>query len=582
MTDLKKIFRLLSPEEKNRSVILMLFMLIGALLEVAGIGLILPFIGLVLDPGFINRFQLALYIYQASGVQSHQGFVILACVLLVGFFTVKNLFLFFLCYYQNRFVAQKQIAMSRDLFLAYLHKPYDFFFNVNSADLQRNLHGSVSMVANGVLLNCLGLFSELVVVTAIFSLLLYADPLSSGAALAFTGTALLISHLFSRNRVQRYSRISTSAFASMIKWLNQGIGCIKEIKVLGREKFFLDKYCANSSGCAVATAKHQVLLALPRIYFEIITVTAIVLIVVVHLLKGSDPQKLIATLGLFAMASFRLMPAMNRIATMLTGMRFGMVQLEFIHHDLVDRKPTALETDSGQTGENTTMTLTDRICLHDITYSYPSSGQAVLDSVNLTIPKGSSVGLIGASGSGKSTLVDLLLGLLPPSAGIISVDDTPIAKNLRGWQRNIGYIPQQIYLIDDTVARNIALGIPDSEISTQRIWQVLEIAQLSEFVSSLPGQLDAGIGEQGICLSGGQRQRIGIARALYHDPQVLVLDEATSALDGETERSFMEAINRIGSGKTLIIVAHRLSTLDQCNAIYQLEQGRISSVKENT
>lgn len=580
MTDLKKIFQLLSPPEKKRAAILMLFMLTGALLEVAGIGLILPFIGLVLDPAFIGRFSLAGTLYQASGVQSHQAFVMLSCVLLVGFFILKNLFLFFLCYYQNRFVAQKQSSMSRDLFLAYLRKPYDFFFNVNSADLQRNLHGSVSMVANGVLLNCLGLFSELVVVTAIFSLLLYTDPLSSGAALTFTGTALLASHLFSRSRVQRYARVSTSAFAGMIKWLNQGIGCIKEIKVLGRERFFLDRYCTNSSGCAVATAKHQVLLALPRVYFEIITVTAIVLIVLVHLLKGSDPQKLIATLGLFAMASFRLMPAMNRIATMLTGMRFGMVQLDLIHHDLIDRQPAAPTADCDTAGENSTMTLADRISLRDITYRYPSSEQDVLDRISLDIPKGSSIGLIGASGSGKSTLVDLLLGLLQPSAGVISVDGTPITKNLRGWQRNIGYIPQQIYLIDDTVARNIALGIPDDEISIERLWQVLRIAQLSDFVSTLPGQLEAGIGEQGICLSGGQRQRIGIARALYHDPQVLVLDEATSALDGETERSFMEAINGIGSEKTLIIVAHRLSTLDRCDAVYRLEQGSLSSVKE--
>lgn len=581
MTLLRQIYQLLKPKERLRAGILMVLMLIGALVEAAGIGMILPFIALVLDPGILDRYDLARWIYHQSGVTSYRNFTLLACMLLVGLFLLKNVFLFFLSYFQNRFVAEKQISMSRDLFQAYLQKPYDFFFSINTADLQRNLNESVAQVANNVLLNCLSIFSEALVVVAIFVLLLAVDPLSSGAALFFTGAALAVFNLFSSYRVQSYSQNIAKAFASMIKWLNQGIGSIKEIRILGCETFFLNKYMENTIGFSNAMAKHQVMQALPRSFFEIVTIAVMVMIVIIHILQGTAGQSLISTLGLFAMASFRLMPAMNRTAVMLNNIRFGAVRLQLIYDDLILSQNRQLSSYAVAQYSTSPVLLKKDIRLQNVEYHYPGTKKEILTGVDLSIQKGSSIGIIGSSGAGKSTLVNLVLGLLSPVKGFITVDGVDIRSQIQGWQRNIGYIPQQIYLLDDSIARNVALGLPDNEININRIWKVLEISQLKEFVAAQPESLDTRIGEQGICLSGGQRQRIGIARALYHDPQVLVLDEATSALDGETERSFMSAVAKVRGEKTLIIVAHRLSTLERCDAIYRIEKGKVVAVSDH-
>jgi ABC-type multidrug transport system fused ATPase/permease subunit len=555
-------------------------MLLGAVLEVVGISAVLPFIALVLDVSLIERYPLLQQLYRWSGTTSSQNFVFLICVLLVIVFLLKNLFLFFVSYRQNRFIAEKQVAMSRDLFSAYLQKPYEFFFTVNTAELQRNLNGVVSLVANGVLLNGMGLVAEVLVVTAIFLLLLFIDPVSSCLAFSFIGTALGLSYWASRRRAQEYAQQSTQSYANMIRWLNQGIGSIKEVKVMGKEGFFLRSYLENSHGCANATAKHQVLLAAPRIYFETVTVAAMCIIVVINLLSETPPQVLMATLGLFAMAAFRLMPAMSRMATMLTTIRFGVVQLNLIYADLVSG--TSSETTRLLAGNESLapLRLQKQIRLNNISYCYPGSSREVLQNINISIPQGSSVGLIGSSGAGKTTLVDIILGLLPPSTGTITVDETDIWQHdISEWHGNLGYIPQQIYLLDDTVARNVAFGVPDDQVDMDRVWQVLKIAQMQEYVMQQPAGLDTKIGEQGICLSGGQRQRIGIARALYHDPQILVLDEATSALDTETESSFMAAVEAIGNEKTLIIIAHRLSTIRHCDVVYEIDKGRLEIVQ---
>ena len=581
MSGLRQIYQLLKPKERFWAGVLMVLMIVGALVEAAGIGMILPFIALVLDPGVLDRYEVARWVYQRSGMASHQSFVLFSCILLVGFFVLKNMYLFFLSYYQNKFVAQKQIGMSEDLFWVYLQKPYDFFFAVNTADLQRNLNESVSQVSNNVLLSSLSIFSEALVLLTIFILLLVVDPLSSGAALVFCGVALALFNVFSSRRIHEYSQIIARTFANMVKWLNQGVGGIKEIRISGCEKFFLNKYLGNTIGFSNAIAKYQVVQALPRSFFEIITVAVMVLIVIIHQLRGAAGHSLISTLGLFAMASFRLMPAMNRIAVMLTNVRFGMVRLQLIYDDLMLSRKMDSGTDSVVQEPVHPILIEKEICLQNVKYHYPATKKEILAGVDLCIQKGSSVGIIGSSGAGKSTLVNIILGLLLPVKGAVTVDGIDIRNQIHRWQRDIGYIPQQIYLLDDSITRNVALGIPDDEIDINRIWEVLEISQLKEFAAAQPEGLNTRIGEQGICLSGGQRQRIGIARALYHDPQVLVLDEATSALDGETERSFMSAVAKVSGEKTLIIVAHRLSTLERCDVIYRIEKGKVVDASDH-
>jgi ABC-type multidrug transport system fused ATPase/permease subunit len=355
----------------------------------------------------------------------------------------------------------------------------------------------------------------------------------------------------------------------VIKHVQQGLGGAKDVKIRGCEQEFLDQFRHHSDGQARMAALQSLVHQVPRLWFELLAVAALLLLTAVMVWQGTPSERLLPMLGLFATVAFRMLPSVNHMTSAIHRLRTadGM---------LIDlAKELSLADATAPIRPTTPLSFRDAIVLDNVRFRYPGSHENVLDSVSIRIPHGASVGFVGGSGAGKSTLVDVILGLLPPAAGRVTVDGTDIHDNLRGWQDTIGYVSQTIYLCDDSIRRNIAFGVPEKDVDDAAVRRALKAAQLDEFVDSLPAGADTFVGERGVRLSGGQRQRIGIARALYHDPEVLVLDEATSALDVDTEKGVMAAVNALHGTKTLIIVAHRLTTVADCDTLYRLEKGRV-------
>jgi ABC-type multidrug transport system fused ATPase/permease subunit len=351
--------------------------------------------------------------------------------------------------------------------------------------------------------------------------------------------------------------------------VQQGLGGAKDVKIRGCEKEFLQQFRHHADGQARMAALQSLVQRVPRLWFELLAVAALLLLTAVMVWQGTPSERLLPMLGLFAMVAFRMLPSVNHMTSAVHRLRTADAMLSGLAKEL------NLSTTTSSSRPATPMPFRDCIVLENVRFRYPGSRDNVLDSVNLHIPHGGSVGFVGGSGAGKSTLIDVILGLLPPATGRVTVDGQDIQGNLRGWQDTIGYVSQSIYLCDDSIRRNIAFGVPEQDVDDAAVRRALTAAQLDAFVDSLPAGADTFVGERGVRLSGGQRQRIGIARALYHDPEVLVLDEATSALDGETEKGVMAAVNALHGTKTLIIVAHRLTTVADCDTLYRLDKGQI-------
>jgi len=416
------------------------------------------------------------------------------------------------------------------------------------------------------------LITELTVLTGLVMLLVILRPIPS---LAATGGLLVAGFLFYRVfQTQLYKAGKNRQYYSglVIQDINQGLGGVKEAKILGREPFFLSRHRIHRKELVRSLESVQIIQQLPRLYFETLAVFALLSVILVTLLQGMKGPEILPTLALFAASAFRLIPSLNRVISSLNKIRFGTHALDMIVHEF-----RSLEEEKNLLWQQTGVipALTDQLSLKNITYAYPNTEEKVLSNICLEIPKGTSVGFVGSSGAGKTTLIDIILGLLTPTEGTVLVDGVDIQNGLSAWQKQIGYIPQDIYLCDDTLRGNIAFGIPEKEISETQVSQAVQSAQLQAFIEKLPQGLDTVVGERGVRLSGGQRQRVGIARSLYHNPQVLVMDEATAALDNETEAEIMKAIEKLSGEKTLIMIAHRLTTVKNCDCLYFLEGGKI-------
>jgi ABC-type multidrug transport system fused ATPase/permease subunit len=424
-----------------------------------------------------------------------------------------------------------------------------------------------------VIISTLTMTTELLVLLGISTLLLAVEPVGTLIAVFLLGGAAWTFHYATRDRIVRWGKSRQLHDGLRLQHLQQGLGGAKDAKLLGRESNFLDQYRVHNTQSARVGQFQATLQMLPRLWLELLAVVGLATLVITMLAQGRGPTTIVPTLGLFAAAAFRLMPSVNRTLGALQGLRYSLPAVNTLHDEL---RLAMAEPAGGEQRQGTAIPVfqTD-ICLANVSYTYPSAAVPAVDDLNLRIRKGESVGFVGPSGSGKSTLVDVILGLLTPSAGRVLVDGENIQTNLRAWQDQIGYVPQSIYLTDDTLRRNVAFGLPNEAIDNDAVGRAIRAAQLHEFAAGLPQGLETLVGERGIRLSGGQRQRIGIARALYHDPAVLVLDEATSALDTATERGVMEAVTALRGNKTILIVAHRLSTVANCDRLYRLEQGRI-------
>ena len=568
-----KIFTLFNKREKQNSVVMFLMILIGAFAETLSISAILPFMNIIMNPEIIEKYEILQWAYYLPFVGSFSRFIVLMCVLLILVFILKSVYMFVLLYYQNRFALNRQVGLAQRLFDSYINKPYPFFFERNSAELLRNI-GLLGNVINGLLVPGLSLITELLVVGLIVAVLFVADPFSAAAIIIVVGGVSVAFYIKLKTRLDRTAKKQNQYSKKMNQAIVEGIRSIKEIKVLCKEKTFTDEYGQNSAGFAKTQAFYNLSNQSPRLLIEALSMCGIVLVVLANVLLGADITSLLPVLSLFAVAAIRIMPSMNRILGYMTSMRFNAVHLDVVYEDLMETKHPG-EVQPEKAGKGLIQEFSREIRIEKLSYHYPNTDAAILKDADLVIREGESIGLIGPSGAGKTTLVDLILGLLEPTEGKILVDGIDIQEDMQGWRNNLGYVPQSIFLIDQSIRRNVAFGIPEGQIDDERIWKALGDAQMKEFVQGLPDGLDTVVGESGMRLSGGQRQRIGIARALYHDPKILVFDEATSALDTEVETLITEAIDQIGKTKTMIIIAHRVNTLEKCHKIYRVMDHQI-------
>lgn len=578
----RKLFKLFNKREKRKFILLFAMMIAAALLETLGIGLIVPLAGILTSPDIIQENDILSWIYHTLHFQSTASFIIFSVAMLIAVFIFKNLYLILFHYAQYKVIFNQQVKLSRRLFQEYLSKPYSFHLQRNSAELLRNVNAEVPKVFQGIMMSAFQLLTELLVIICILTLLVITAPLATLAASVLLGGSVLLFFKTFKRKISKLGEQQQKVGGEMIRWVNQGLGANKEVKVSGREEFFINSYASQSQIQANNNRYMKILEKVPHVFIETLLVSIILLTMLIIILQSSNPAELVAIMALFSMAAFRLMPSINRVINMITAIKYSLPALEVIYDDLIENGTGEDVIKKGTVsiinGDN--RTFQNAINLEKISYRYPEQKDFAIKHVSLTIPIGRSVAFVGESGSGKTTLVDIILGILQPQDGHVLVDGRKL-KDLKGiWQQKIGYIPQFIFLSDDTIRNNVAFGLDKSQISEQEIWRALEQAQLKEFVNSLPEKLNTKVGERGVKLSGGQRQRIGIARALYHNPEILFMDEATSALDNETEREIMKSIEILKGHKTLIIIAHRLSTIEKCDTVFEIKAGKLVATHE--
>jgi ATP-binding cassette, subfamily B, bacterial PglK len=576
-----KVLSLFNKKEKRKLIILFFMMILAALFETIGIGLIVPFVGVVTNPSMIVEQPVLSNLYNFFNFNSTSSFIIFAVIILLTIYVIKNLYLLLFQYTQFRIILNQQVKLSKELFKEYLTKPYTFHLQRNTADLLRNVNGEVSRVFQGIVISSFQLITEILVTTCILILLFIAAPLATFTASILLGGSVIVFFKLFRKKITHLGKEQQTVSGLMIKWVNQGLGASKEVKVSGNERFFIDSYGHQSQIKANNSRYMKMLEQVPRLFIETLLVSVVLITMLIIVFQDRSTSELISTMALFAMAAFRLMPSITRVVSLITTIKYSQPALSVVYNDLFlnkELKQISENSPSSPTNNNKSKTFYDSIKLDKVSFRYPNQKKYSVNSASLTIPIGQSVAFIGESGAGKTTIVDIILGLFTPEKGQVLVDGINLEEQKSIWQKKIGYIPQSIFLSDDTIRGNIAFGVDNKEIDEAEVWRALEQAQLKEFVEALPDQLDTTVGERGVRLSGGQRQRIGIARALYHNPEILFMDEATSALDNETEKEIMKAIDGLKGDKTLIIIAHRLSTIENCDIVFKMNNGKVVAV----
>ncbi|NET04139.1 MAG: ATP-binding cassette domain-containing protein [Symploca sp. SIO2B6] len=585
--DLPKVSYVLTGTRQELLLLLFVFAL-SSVLEAIGIGLVGPFLSLASNPNSIHKISLLTWTYRQLNLQSTSHFIPVIAIGIAIIFCIKS-FLYFLArtYIFYFSFNQKKILMSR-LLNSYLAVGYTFHLNKNTASLINNIIVETQQFTNGYILPLLNAVANFVV---IFALLLLLAKTNSLLLVMILGVLLPTFLLFQRlgDRFKKWGKIRSQSNQGMIRVINHGLGGLKETRIIGCESYFQEQMNQEARNFARAATLFQSSQVLPRILIETALIIFLMLFISLSLLFFEhNIQDLTAVMGVFAIAAMRLIPATSMFVQSMAKMRNSSYALDMLYLDLKEIEKQEVDKimklrvsskiDSSvisNKNDNQAMSFVNLVEMKNITYRYPGNSETAIENISLSIKKGQSIALIGKSGAGKTTLVDIILGLLEPESGDIQVDHVSIYDNLRSWQNLIGYIPQSIFLMDDTIERNIAFGVPDKFIDARKMNKAIKTAQLTELIEQLPNGIKTGIGERGVRLSGGQRQRIGIARALYHEREILVLDEATSALDSGTELLISEAINSLAGTKTLIIIAHRLSTVEHCDCVYMLEGGRI-------
>lgn len=571
---LKKLNVLLDKKQKLEMVGLVFLMIMGAVLNVLGVGLIVPVVNVVMDEHAVDNNEMLHQVYVLMGATSARQVSVLVMVSLVVVFIIKNLFLYFQTKMLFAFVYTNQFRTSQRMMKNYIRRPYEFYLNADTAVVQRSITSDVNNMY-ALILSLLQLASDCILFLFLVGYCMIQDVVMSILLAVVMILLLVVIKNVLKPILRRAGEENQEFYSGLFKHISQTVHGIKEVKVARKEKYFVDQYMRCGAGYVSAVQRYNLYNNIPKLLIETICVMSMIGYMLVQMLRGVDAGSMMQTLTAFAAAALVLLPSVNRINNSINNITYfepffmGVSDTlqDDINEDNTDISFTIEEVEK--------LPVTKDITMEDISYAYPGTERKIFDHASLQIPIGSAVGIVGKTGAGKTTIVDVLLGLLQVQTGRILADGVDVMDNYKGWLKNIGYIPQMIYMLDDTIRKNIAFGIEDEEISDERVWEVLREAQLDDFVRNLPEGLDTTVGERGIRLSGGQRQRISIARALYEDPEVLILDEATAALDNDTEAAIMDSINRLHGKKTLIIIAHRLQTIEKCDSVYRVEEGKI-------
>lgn len=576
---LRKLDVILNRQQKRRMKVLVVMMILGALLEVVSIGLVYPIATVLTNAESVEGDGITGRMYRFLGCTSVQQYAVLMLIGLLAAFIAKNAFLFAQTKMQLDFVYDNQFETSRKMMINFMKRPYEYYLNAETAVIQRNITSDVNNMY-AMVLSILQLMSEIVVFLFIGIYLIMQDTIMCITIGGLLIAVLLIIKVVLKPIMIKAGKENQDYYSGLFKWINQAVTGIKEIKIANKESYFISEYAKCGNGYVQAVKKYSLFNTAPKLLIETVCIAGFVVYMLAAFAIGRDMNSIIVSISAFAVAAVKLLPSANRINNQLTNIAyfepFFFGASDNLQADISDK---AIVYDAGAyTGEETIEKLPVKtaIRLTDITYKYPNTDKYIFDHMDMEIPIGKSVGIVGTSGAGKTTVVDIMLGLLDMEKGVITADgaDVNTVENYPRWLGNVGYIPQTIFMLDSDIRHNVAFGVPDPLIDDDKVWRALKEAQLDGFVRELPKGLSTEIGERGIRLSGGQRQRIGIARALFNDPEVLILDEATSALDNGTEAAIMESINSLHGRKTLVIIAHRLQTIEKCDMVYRIEAGK--------
>lgn len=576
---LLKEFRYIFDKDQKMKFVLLLILTFGTtLLELLGVAAVMPLVNVIMSPDTIMNTWYLNYFYTKLEITNTNVFIAVMGIAIIIVYVVKNVAVSIMYYLQYYYTFSNQRKLAGKMMSCYLKQSYDFHLQSSSAELIRNIDTDIAMLFQGTLA-ILQLITEVGVCTVLGIYLLIKDKsITVGLSIFLIIFILLFAKRF-KGYLTRIGNEDRYYKANIVKWLQQSFAGMKETKILGRERFFYDNFNQNYENWAERERKYRFLQVIPRPVLEMTCIVGMMSIVVLKLLNGTTSDYFISTIAIFAVAAFRLLPSINRITNSMSVVMFNIPAFDAVYDELKEIEKMTV-SDWQRKDEVVPLVFNKEIKISNISFKYPGRSQNVLTEVNIEIKKNQTIAFIGPSGVGKTTLADIILGILEPTEGKILIDGKDAIEHRSAWQKNIGYIPQNIYLMDDTIENNIYYGAVKDKQSEERLWKSIEQAQLKDYVLSLESGAKTLIGESGIRLSGGQRQRIGIARALYNDPAVLVLDEATSALDNDTEAAVMEAIENLTGNKTLIIIAHRLSTIQNCDIVYEIKDGKVRQTEK--
>lgn len=574
---LKKINILMDGRQKRQMVGLFCMMAVSAFLETGAVMMVMAVVEMIIDPDTLAQggtYQKVCEILHLNGTVE---FSVLAILFLIFLYIAKNSFQFFLQKSLYHFVYTNQFHTAASLMKNFVKRDYEYYLNAETSVIQRSITADVSNMY-ALIQSVLQIASESIVALFLVVALAMQDPVMTVVIAVLLVVTLVVIKNIIKPIMNRTGKENQDYGASMFAWIAETIQGIKDIKVAGKEQYFINEYCKVGEGYVKAMERFSLFNNTPKLLIETVCIAGLLGYILVLIVSGADVSGMISLFAAFGIAAMRLLPAASRINNQLTSMAFNEPFFFNVSDNLVEETNEQNTDISYAVVAKEKLPVTRAVALEDITYHYPNSDKLIFDHASVTFPIGQSIGVVGASGAGKTTIIDIVLGLLNLQGGRVLADDVDIQTHYREWLANVGYIPQMIFLLDADIRKNVAFGVPEEEIDDEKLWYALREAQLDEFIKTLPDGVYTGIGERGIRLSGGQRQRIGIARALYNDPEVLILDEATSALDNDTEAAIMDSINRLHGKKTLLIIAHRLQTIEKCDIVYRVENGAI--VKE--